>query len=32
MSLFSKIFGTYSEKQVKKLTPVVNKIEALAGK
>ena len=32
MSLFSKIFGTYSEIQVKKLTPVVNKIEALAGK
>ena len=32
MSLFSKIFGTYSEKQVKKLTPVVNKTEALAGK
>ena len=32
MSLFSKIFGTYSEKQVKKLTPVVNKIEALAVK
>ena len=32
MSLFSKIFGTYSEKQVKKLTPVANKIEALAGK
>ena len=32
MSLFSKIFGTYSEKQVKKLTPVVNKIEARAGK
>ena len=32
MSLFLKIFVTYSEKQVKKLTPVVNKIEALAGK
>ncbi|MBO4277942.1 MAG: preprotein translocase subunit SecA, partial [Clostridia bacterium] len=29
MSLITKIFGTYSEKQIKKLNPVVDKIEAL---
>ena len=32
MSLFEKIFGTYSSKQVKKIEPTVNKIEALADK
>ncbi len=32
MSLFSKIFGTYSEKQLKKIEPIVNKIEALSDK
>ena len=32
MSLFEKIFGTYSSKQVKKIEPIVNKIEALADK
>ena len=30
MGLFAKLFGTYSEKQVKKITPTVDKIEALA--
>ena len=29
MSLITKIFGTYSEKQIKKIIPVVDKIEAL---
>ena len=32
MSLFSKMFGTYSERQVKKILPLVDKIEALADK
>ena len=32
MSLFSKLFGTYSEKQLKKIEPIVNKIEALDSK
>ncbi len=30
MGLFSKIFKSYSEKQIKNLTPTVDKIEALA--
>ncbi len=29
MGLFSKIFGTYSDKQIKKIEPIVDKIEAL---
>ena len=29
MSLFSKIFGTYSDRQIKKITPLVDKIEEL---
>ncbi|MBP5755291.1 MAG: preprotein translocase subunit SecA, partial [Clostridia bacterium] len=32
MSLISKVFGTYSERQIKKIEPVVDKIEALADK
>ncbi len=32
MSLMTKIFGTYSEKQIKKILPIVNKIEDLADK
>ncbi len=32
MSVISKIFGTRSERQVKKIMPLVNKIEALADK
>ena len=32
MSLADKLFGTYSERQIKKITPIVNKIEALAEK
>ena len=32
MSLIEKIFGTYSSKQIKKIEPIVNKIEALADK
>ena len=30
MGLFSKIFGTYSDRQIKKIIPIVNRIEALA--
>lgn len=29
MGLFSKIFGTYSDRQIKKIIPIVDKIEAL---
>ncbi len=32
MSLFSKIFGTYSDHAIKKIVPIVDKIEALAPK
>ncbi|MBE6686326.1 MAG: preprotein translocase subunit SecA [Ruminococcaceae bacterium] len=32
MGIFSKIFGTYSQHQIKKLEPTVNKIEDLADK
>ena len=32
MSLVTKIFGTYSNHQIKKIIPTVNKIEALADK
>ena len=32
MGLFSAIFGSYSEKQIKKITPIVDKIESLADK
>ncbi len=32
MSLFSKIFGTYSEKQLKKIEPIAQKIELLSDK
>ncbi len=32
MSLFEKIFGTYSSKQIKKIEPIVAKIDALADK
>ena len=32
MSLIEKIFGTYSSKQIKKIEPIVNKIEALADR
>ena len=28
MGLFSKLFGTYSEKQIKGIIPLVDKIEA----
>ena len=30
MGLLEKIFGNYSEKEIKKITPIVKKIEALA--
>ncbi len=30
MGIFSKIFGTYSDKQIKKIMPIVDKIEELA--
>ena len=29
MGLFDKLFGTYSEKELKKITPIVDKVEAL---
>ena len=32
MSLITKVFGTYSQRQVKKIMPLVDKIEALADK
>jgi len=32
MSLVTKIFGTYSQRQVKKIMPLVDKIESLADK
>ncbi len=32
MSLFKKLFGTYSEKQLKKIEPIAQKIEDLAAK
>ena len=32
MGLFTKVFGTYSERELKKLYPVVDKIEALDDK
>ena len=32
MSLTTKLFGTYSERQIKKLMPVVDEVEALASK
>ena len=32
MGLIKTIFGTYSQHQIKKLMPTVNKIEALAEK
>ena len=30
MGLMTKLFGTYSEKQIKKIMPLVEKIESLA--
>ncbi len=32
MGLFSKLFGTYSEKEIKKITPIVDEIEALGDR
>ncbi len=32
MGLISSIFGTYSERQIKKITPIVDRIEAMADK
>ena len=32
MSLFTKIFGTYSDHQIKKIVPIVDKIESLSDK
>ncbi len=32
MGLITKLFGTYSEKQIKKITPLVDEIEALSDK
>jgi len=29
MSLFDKIFGSYSERELKKITPIVDKVEEL---
>ena len=30
MGLFSKVFGTYSDRELKQIYPIVDKIEALA--
>ena len=32
MGIFSKLFKSYSEKQIKAITPLANKVEALAEK
>ncbi|AYD41265.1 preprotein translocase subunit SecA [Clostridium fermenticellae] len=32
MNIFQKIFGTYSEKEVKRILPIVNKIDSLDSK
>ena len=32
MSLFTKLFGTYSEREIKKIVPIVDKIESLGDK
>ena len=32
MGLFAKLFGTYSDKQIKKILPIVDKIDSLADK
>ena len=32
MGFFEKVFGTHSEKELKKITPLVDKIEALDSK
>ena len=32
MSIFTKIFGTYSDREIKKITPIVDKIESLSDK
>ena len=32
MSIITKLFGTYSDHQLKKLEPIVSKIEGLAKK
>ncbi len=32
MSLFTKIFGTYSDHQIKKIVPIVDKIDSLSDK
>ena len=32
MGLFSKIFGTYSDRQIKKIIPIVDKIEGMADR
>ena len=31
MSIFSKIFGTHSQHEVKRIIPIVDKIEALVN-
>jgi len=32
MGLFKKLFGTYSQKEIKKITPIIDKIEGLRDK
>ena len=32
MGIFSSLFKSYSEKQIKRIVPIVDEIEALAGK
>ena len=31
MGLFSKVFGTYSDRELKSIYPIVDRIEAMAG-
>ena len=32
MGLFDKLFGTYSERELKRINPIADKIEALSDK
>ena len=31
MGIFTKIFGSYSDRELKRITPIADKIEALSG-
>ena len=32
MSIFTSIFGTYSDRQIKKITPILKSVNSLADK